>query len=236
MELFTLGKNREKVGGSCLPTEFDSVFNRHRGTIPIEFVRALAKNESNFNPKDQSGPAWGILQVTEVVRKDHNQRGGNVSRHDLLDPDTNSKVALGLIQRIVAAYQKHPDKNLREDWSNPEFVKLLVAGWNSGYSEAGGVGKVAKWLHLKGIPVTHDNVFKHAKEARATKFLQLDLFPQKYRWQKKVAQAYFDELACRGKTPPRGPRGLGGSPNIASIAILGLGLGGVLALASLVKE
>lgn len=149
----------------------------------MPFLRALVKRESNFNASDTNGPAWGLMQITEVVRK-----GQTASRYDLLNADTNVRIGTGLLKRIVAAFNKHPDPNMKEDWGNPEFVNLVLAGWNSGYSEGGGVGKVASYLEDRGIPVTHDNVFSFASAARATSQLQK---PAKQAWQKSVTDLYF---------------------------------------------
>jgi len=46
--------------------------------------------ESNLNPRSNEGPAWGLLQVIEVVRTDYNERHGtSYRRADLLDPVVN---------------------------------------------------------------------------------------------------------------------------------------------------
>lgn len=136
-----------------------------------------------MNPGDTSGPAWGLMQITEVVRQ-----GQTASRNDLLDPEVNVRIGTGLLKRIVDAYGKHRDLNMKKDWGNPEFVNLVLAGWNSGYSEGGGVGKVASYLESRGVPVTHDNVFKFAAAAGATSQLQK---PGKQAWQKSVTDLYF---------------------------------------------
>ena len=36
---------------------FDPIFEKYRGTIPIEYLRALAMRESGMNPGERSGPA-----------------------------------------------------------------------------------------------------------------------------------------------------------------------------------
>lgn len=151
----------------------------------MAYLRALVKRESSFNPADTSGPAWGLMQITETVRS-----GTGYSRSQLLDPEVNVKLGADLLNRISTAYAKHPAKNMKPDWSNPEFVKLVTAGWNSGYSEGGGVGKVARYLHARGIPVTHDNVFQYAGAAGATKHLQN---PAKQLWQRSVSDLYFTQ-------------------------------------------
>ncbi len=166
-----------------LPTTWDSLLRKHAGNLPVPFLRALIQRESSMNPKDTHGPAWGLMQITEVVR-----RGQTPSRYDLLDPDINVRIGTGLLKRIVNAYNKHPDANMKEDWGNPEYVNLVLAGWNSGYSEGGGVGRVARYLEDRRIPVTHDNVFKFAAAAGATSQLQK---PAKQAWQKSVTDLYF---------------------------------------------
>lgn len=170
-------------------TKFDPLFRKHAGRLPVAFLRALAKRESNLNPAEADWPAYGLMQVVPVVRESYNKRRGASLRHDdLLEPDINVKVAADLLNRIVIAYGKHRDPNLQADWSNPEFVKLVVAGWNSGYSEAAGVGHVADYLEARSIPVTHDNVFAHAQAAGATRHLQN---PSKQAWQRSVAALFF---------------------------------------------
>jgi len=174
-----------------LPTTFDPIYRKYAGDVPVTLLKALTQRESGFNPSDASGPAWGLMQITEVVRNSYNSRyRTSYSRADLLNPEVNIKMATELLNRIAEGYAKHPSPNMRTNWSNPEFVKLVLAGWNSGYSEGGGVGKVASFLEARGIPVTHDNVFAYASSAGATTQLQKD---DKRRWQAGVSSLYFAE-------------------------------------------
>jgi soluble lytic murein transglycosylase-like protein len=176
----------------ALSRQFDPLFSKHAGDVPVNFLRALAKRESNFNPKETGGSYWGILQVgfRNVLPSYNKRRGTNFSANDLLNPDINIMIAADLLNRIPIAYAKHPDPNMKPDWSNPEFVKLVLAGWNSGYSEGGGVGKVARYLESRGIPVTHDAVFANAAAAGATKHLSSTA---KQRWQRGVASLFYQE-------------------------------------------
>ena len=173
---------------------FDPIFKAHRGRLPVAFLRALGQRESGLNPSDARDPAWGLMQVVPQVRVSFNDRyGASYSQQDLLDPAVNVKIASELLNRIASQYDAlhgAASPNLRENWNNPEFVKLVVAGWNSGYSEAGGVGRVAKYLESRAIPVTHDNVFRYAGQAGATPHLQTD---QRYQWQRSVAALFYDE-------------------------------------------
>lgn len=174
-----------------LARTFDPIFARYGGRIPVAFLRALSYRESGQNPSSASGPAKGLMQTLPALLEGYNQRHGTqYGTADLLNPEVNVAVATDLLNRIVLAFGKHPSRNLKADWSNPEFLNLLTAGWNSGYSEGGGVGRVATFLESRGIPVTHDNVFQYAAAAGATKHLQNDA---KQQWQKSVTALYFTQ-------------------------------------------
>jgi len=174
-----------------LPTTYDPLFRRYGDRVPVAFLRALAQRESSFNPNESQDPAWGLMQIVPTVRTEYNRlHGTNYQKTDLLNPEVSVRIASDLLNRIVKAYEKHPDPNMKYDPSNPEFWKLVVAGWNSGYSEAGGVGKVARYLESRNIPVTHDNVFRYASAAGATIHLSN---PAKQAWQRTVADLYFSQ-------------------------------------------
>lgn len=177
----------------ALTTQFDPIFKRYAGRLPVAYLRALAYRESGLraDAANPGGPnaARGVLQVVGVLREDYNRRHGtNYTSDDLLDPDTNVKIAADLLNLIVGYYAKHPSKNLQADWRNPEFVKLLTAGWNAGFSEAAGVGKVARYLELRGEPVTHDSIFANAAAAGGVVYLQR---PERAEWQRSVADLYY---------------------------------------------
>jgi hypothetical protein len=182
---------------------FDRIFDMYRESIPIEFLRALARRESDLNPEERTGPAWGLMQVVEVVRKDFNQaHGTRYTRQDLLDPAINVAIACWLLRFIIAQYAKHQDgvPNLRADWNNPRFVALVVAGWNAGFSASGGVLKVVRHLKARGITdITIDLVFQHARAAGAVRHLSN---AAKLRWCKSVVRLYeHDRAAARGERP-----------------------------------
>jgi hypothetical protein len=52
------------------------VLERYRGEIPIEYLRALVDRESNFEPKQRTGSAIGLMQIIPVVLADYNTRNG----------------------------------------------------------------------------------------------------------------------------------------------------------------
>lgn len=205
-------------GFGALPQSYDVLFNRYRNRLPVEYLRALAYQESRFNASESKASYWGLLQVGEDVIKGYNERHGTTYElADVLDPELNVRMAAETLNRIVVAYNKHPSPNLQENWANPEYVKLITAGWNSGYSEKAGVGKVATWLEARGLPVTHDNVFLYAAQAGATRHLS-NL--KKRTWQRDVADLYFAELRATGP----GPVALRPSGSGAGLALVGLAL------------
>lgn len=175
---------------------FDSIFAAHGHGIPVPYLRALALRESSMNPRSSSGPAWGLLQVIEVVRQDYNQRtGAKFTRQDLLNPAINVTIAASTLAIIAKSYAKnHPRvANLQTNWNNPRFIELLTFGWNAGWSERGGVGRVATFLDQRGVlDQTIDTIHQASRAAGASPHLAN---AAKVRWSKSVAAQYFRELA-----------------------------------------
>lgn len=180
----------------ALPRTFDPIFARHRRDLPIEYLRALAMKESGMDPRASSGPARGLLQITEVVRADFNRRHGTaITRAQLLDPDTNVRIATWLLRFIVDGYARnHADvPNMRTDWNNPRFAELVTFGWNAGPSEAGGVGRVVGYLKRHGArEIDLDTVHESARAAGAHAHLSN---PAKARWSRGVVALYQRERA-----------------------------------------
>jgi soluble lytic murein transglycosylase-like protein len=176
---------------------FDAVFQRYRGTIPIEYVRALVERESDGQPNVRAGSAIGLMQIVPVVLDDYNKRHGTAYRSDhLTNPATNVAIGCELLRIIIESYRKnHPRiRTLQADWNSPQFVELLTFGWNAGFSEAGGVGRVARYLEgLGAVDITIDQVAAHAKLAGASKHLSN---MAKVAWCKSVVALYLRERAA----------------------------------------
>jgi len=175
---------------------FDPVFGRYRGDLPIEYIRALVERESNGQPAVRAGSAIGLMQIVPVVLADYNKRHGTAytSAH-LTHPDTNVAIGCELLHIIVRAFaQNHPRiRTLQTDWTNPRFVELLTFGWNAGFSEAAGVGRVSRYLEQLGaVDIDIDQVSAHARLAGASKHLSN---PAKVAWCKSVARLYERERA-----------------------------------------
>lgn len=185
-----------KFATSAGVRRFDGVFERYRGSIPLAYVRALVERESDGRPAVRTGSAVGLMQIVPVVLADYNKRHGTVYQtENLVEPATNVAMGCELLRLIVTSYRKnHPRvPNLQPDWNNPRFVELLTFGWNAGFSEAGGVGRVARYLEQLGATdITLDQLSAHAKLAGASKHLS-NL--AKVAWCKSVVVLYQRERA-----------------------------------------
>jgi len=178
-----------------LARDFDPIFETYRGSIPIEFLRALVTRESGMDPAERKGPAWGLMQIIETVRLDYNRaHKSKYTREHLLDPRINVAIGCWLLRTIIKSYEKHHADipNLRTDWTNRRWLELVVFGWNAGYSQRGGVGKVAHYLKKHGLPVHLDNVWLYADVAGASRHLQRR---DKRDWSKSVVELYLAERA-----------------------------------------
>jgi hypothetical protein len=179
---------------SALPRDFDPVFERYRGSIPIEYLHALVQRESSFNSNARTGSAVGLMQIIPVVLDDYNKRHGtHYQREHLTDPSINVAIGCELLRIVITSYRRnHPRvPNLQANWNNPRFVELLTFGWVAGYSEAGGVGRVARYLESIGVTdLTIDRLHGNAQAAGASKHLSN---AAKVRWCKSVVGMYLRE-------------------------------------------
>jgi len=169
---------------------FDPIFARLGRGIPIPYLRALAHAESGLNPDDPHG----LINVVAVALRDYNRRhpASPISVAQMRDPLANVTVVVDILRTIIASYTRnHPSiANLREDWRNPRFVELLTAGWNAGYSERGGVGRVVQWLRARGVTdITVERVFAAGPAAGAAVTLAN---PAKLAFARKVTAAYLE--------------------------------------------
>lgn len=175
---------------------FDPIFERYRGSLPLAYVRALVERESDGHPGVRTSSAVGLMQIVPVVLADYNRRHGTAYQSaQLVDPATNVAIGCELLRLIATSYRKnHPRiPNLQPDWNNARFVELLTFGWNAGFSEAGGVGRVARYLEKLGaVDITLDQISAHARLAGASKHLSNSA---KVVWCKSVVALYLRERA-----------------------------------------
>lgn len=217
------------------PRDFDTLFEKYSthwpSYLPVPFLRALTKNESSFNPNETKGPAWGLMQVgidgfpdaayapiltgapvgkSGKVLLSWNTKGkpgGPYTPPDVLDPETNIKIATELLSRIVRVLESVGLGTF--NWNSYDHVGILVASWNAGYSKSSGAARMVKWLVDNGHEVTLKNFYYMAAEARIAIAVekygesptpeQFNLAltnqlsrHQKYDWWNKVVATYID--------------------------------------------
>jgi len=204
-----------------VPRTFDAIFARHGQGIPVAFLRALAWHESSLNPRAANRVATGLLQIIDVVRNDHNRlHKTSYTRDDLNDPVINVTIGAAALRRIATSYARnHRDApNFAEDWNNYRYCELLTLGWNAGWSERAGVGRVARYLTQLGTrDITIELVHQHARAAGASEHLQN---AAKVRWCKQVVRQYAAERA-RGDSPAiDGPPIISTHPTTVAVAPL----------------
>src|SRR5262245_59633950 len=142
---------------------WDSLIERFAGNVPMAFIRALVHGESGGDSQKENpaSHAAGLLQITEIVRKDWNAAHPDapVSRDQLFDPEINVRLGAALLNRIVQVYGRH--RTLRPSWQSRRYAELVALGWNAGYSDRGGVGRAVTELEAAGAnpeDVTVDSV------------------------------------------------------------------------------
>jgi membrane-bound lytic murein transglycosylase F len=125
------------------------------------FISAVARSESEFNPKAVShAGAVGLMQVMPV-----SARGFGVSREQLFDPVVNVETGVGVLDRIVATLHF-------PDWiSARDRCSITIAAYNSGIGHVLDARRlavkygenynswdvVAKYLVLKSDPVFYED-------------------------------------------------------------------------------
>jgi hypothetical protein len=187
--------------------KYDGIYRRRIPFAPVSYLRALAHMESGQNPKN-AGTHRGLFQVNQEVLTDYNKaalaRPGTptFTWPQMLEAEPNAIVFSWALARRIKALKNTGEPNLQPDWKNPEYLKLITAAWNSGWSKRKGVPRVADYLSERRLAVTHDSVFRHAKAANATRFLWDEGHgARKKLWQRQVA-ALALQLAKMGKVLP----------------------------------
>jgi hypothetical protein len=203
--IFLLSRKRP-VDASSIATvnaiftgSFDSVFRRNCPGVPVPYLRALAKHESDFNPLDAEGPAHGLLQVVEKVRIGFNDRfGTSFSRADLLNPEINATIACELIARIARVLPaNHPRSFPVPSWLDPRFVGLVTFAWNAGFSEAAGMGFVIGEMERAGFRSQDINIesvhnFAQGLPPEKGRFLRID---QRLEFSQRVVRDYMAQIS-----------------------------------------
>lgn len=179
---------------SGFATSMDAIFREYGDELPVSFLRTLAMYESTLRPDPRSKRRkaydamtskelaiakkidkkarrtkyWGLFQIGSGVLKDYNKaHTDNLTKLDLTNSVNATKVAAWQLNRIIRAYHGGPHANLDENWLNEDWVRMLVAGWNMGWSRRSGLQHVANWLKKKGGFVEHRHICTKWKAAGA---------------------------------------------------------------------
>jgi len=201
---------------------WDPVIERFAGRVPLAFIRALVHSESGGDSQKENpaSHAAGLLQITEIVRKDWNMAHPDapVSREQLFDPEINVRLGAALLNRIAQVYGHHP--TLRPDWQSRRYAELVALGWNAGYSDHGGVGLAVTKLEAAGATpeeVTVDSVARVAADLpKAARFVSR---PDRVAYAKAVADLY---LGSRRAPVVASSSSAAGPVVIAALGALGL--------------
>ncbi len=136
-----------------------------RYKVPPRLILALIDRESGGNPNavNRASGAGGLMQVTKIALLDYNQRHN--TKHtmaNVLHPDLNVQIGAELLSRIADNYAAN--NGLKIDWRSRPFVDLVVLGWNAGYSQKNGVGRVLVQLATEKRPRTAAEVVRRAED------------------------------------------------------------------------
>lgn len=144
---------------------FDAVFDKFRDNIPLEFLKALAFSASGLNPSKSAHESAGLFMISVPALTSYDKKfGGSHVPKDLADPILNTQIAVWILKNIVTYYASNFPRSMKEDWTNKDFVALVVHGYNVGYREPNGVGAAVKQLEkIDPKKVSLDTVAQAAK-------------------------------------------------------------------------
>lgn len=178
---------------------FDPYFVEFGQGLPVPFLRALAKGESNFDVAAKTGQHWGLLQVSVkpggVLESFNKAHGTSLTKDDMLSPGPNVRVASWYLRKIIDLFNASKLPQLKgPNWLNREWTKMLLAGWNSGPY---GVLAQAHWNKAHGVtPIDHGSLFRNApRNPDSSKWLDQEKVPhratQKFEWQRAVEADFY---------------------------------------------
>ncbi|HTV70587.1 MAG TPA: lytic transglycosylase domain-containing protein [Rhizobiaceae bacterium] len=81
------------IGGSSSRLQIDALIAKYAAIyeLPVEFVHAVVKRESTYNPNAHNKGHWGLMQIKHATARG---MGYNGTARGLLDPETNLKYAV----------------------------------------------------------------------------------------------------------------------------------------------
>lgn len=139
----------------------DIVISATETDVPIPFVLAIIKAESNFNPKARSHKgAIGLMQLMPatakgVYKKYYAGSSKELEKGMLLNPDLNIELGVGYLKYLENKLAGVKDGDLRR--------KLVIASYNAGLNRVKRSFKVRRNNTL--IKVVNRQSKKHFKQA-----------------------------------------------------------------------
>lgn len=176
--------------------------------IPVDLVLAIIQGESAGDERRVYKAARGLMQITPVVWKDQVDRFGAPITTDaqLFDPQTNLQLGRKTLQHVVTVLRRYVQPN----WDDRVWVESVIAGWNAGYSDKQGLGRVYQYLRQRGRPLNVDEAAKVAVDAGAKRYLSE---PRRRRFWRIVAGHYFTGRGQEMPAPDPPPVALPAKPS-----------------------
>jgi hypothetical protein len=199
---------------ATISKQFDPIFAKAAAgtSIPVAYLRSLAKQESNMDPNAKGpGNERGLLQVSPVLIKAYNlAKGTSYTLDKMTDPALNAAVAVWNLQRIIESYAKNHPATLGLDWRSPRWVGLVTQGYNADEGDVSGVGKLVTRMEAQGLPadkITYQTVAQLNVVTKDNKWLS-DTKRQAYVG--RVVAGYFDSGEVMPSSPVMSPAGIHG--------------------------
>jgi hypothetical protein len=207
------------------PRNYDSTFEKYRGDIPLEYLRALAivSGDGDFKPNNSTKDSAGMFLISvDTLAAYAKESKRDLKPVDLADVQLSTQVCVWLINKVRKYYSLHYPKSMGENWKNSEYVALITLGYKVGYSENGGLGdaiKVIEALYPEKISI--DTVAQVAKERKLATVLYSDKWVQ---WAKHVTNLYAGSpretvTPASLSAPQNESRGFGGAAIAALIGV-----------------
>lgn len=217
-----------------LASLYDSVFEKYRNNIPLNFLKALATKASGLNTNKSTNYGAGLFMISTAVLDAFNAKmKTSYKATDLADPGVNTQMAVYVINNIVSYYAANYPKTMIENWNSPDYVALVVHGYNNGYKEPKGVG-----VAIKAVEKTAPDKMSVDTVAQAAK--TLGLAPSMYEagglaFAKNVASLTVTAKPVTSAAPLPVPSTTGGKGRGVGGIGVALFVGAPLALFALLK-
>lgn len=145
-----------------VPRDYDSLFAAigKVSDLPPALFKSNSWSESKFEATARPKPtswnphpqATGFGQITSDVLATFNKhmKTNYTEDKDMTDPVKNLQVQAYLFSLAVNSLKSNT--HLKEDWSDPRWVGLVLLAYGAGYSMTQGVPLIVKIMEVHGVP------------------------------------------------------------------------------------